>query len=372
MKKRSYVMYSCPETDSNIYYATGFMAPDPFLLIVKNGVRYMVMTDLEIGRAKKQSKVEEVISLSKTAAEIDKDSMPPIEAIIEHLLNKFKMKSFEVPANFPAQIYSYLSKKRFDITIIPDPFFEERAYKKEDEIKKIAHSQRMTEEAMGKVAYILREANIRGKRVYFDGTCITSEYLKRVINVFLMEKNMVGGHTIVACGNDGVDPHNEGSGPIRPNESIIVDIFPRSTDTFYFGDMTRTFVVGKPSEALLRLYDAVLSAQNKALSMIKDGVLLADVHKAVQAVFDNLGYKTEMKNGKMQGFFHSTGHGLGLDIHEPFRISNVPGYFRTGMVQSVEPGLYYYGIGGVRIEDLIVVQKDGLKNLNKFPKSIYP
>ncbi len=372
MGKRSYVMYSCPETDSNIYYATGFMAPDPFLLIVKNGVRYMVMSDLEIDRAKKQSKVEEVISLSRTASEIDKDSMPPIEVIINHLLRKFRMKEFEVPANFPSLIYAYLIKNGFKINIVPDPFFSERAFKREDEIKMIAHSQKITEEAMGKVAYILKESNIRGKRIYFDGTCITSEYLKKVINVFLMENNMVGAHTIVACGNDAVDPHNEGSGPIRPNESIIVDIFPRSMDTLYFGDMTRTFVVGKPSDALLKLYDAVLTAQKKALSMIKDGILLADVHKAVQGIFEQLGYKTGLIKGRMQGFFHSTGHGLGLDIHEPYRIANVPGYLKTGMVQSVEPGLYYYGIGGVRIEDLIVVQKNGLKNLNKFPKSIYP
>ncbi|MCX7959819.1 MAG: M24 family metallopeptidase, partial [Deltaproteobacteria bacterium] len=257
MEKRSYVMYACPETESNIYYATGFMAPDPFLLIVKNGVRYMVMTDLEIDRAKKQSKAEEVISLSKTASEIDKNTMPPIEVIIEHLLKKLKMKSFEIPQNFPALIYSYLNSKGFNIKIVPDPFFAERAYKRQDEIKHIAHSQKITEEAMAKVAYILKESNIRGKRIYFDGTCVTSEYLKKVINIFLMEKNMVGAHTIVACGNDAVDPHNEGSGPIRPNESVIVDIFPRSMETLYFGDMTRTFVVGKPSEALLKLYDAV-------------------------------------------------------------------------------------------------------------------
>lgn len=372
MEKRSYVMYACPETDSNIYYCTGFMAPDPFLLVVKNGIRYMVMSDLEIDRAKKQSKAEEVLSLSKIGAEIDKNTMPPIEVIIEHILKKFKMKSFEVPAGFPSLIYSYLVSKGFRIKIVPDPFFPERAFKRQDEIKHIAHSQKITEEAMAKVAYILRESNIRGKRIYFDGTCVTSEYLKKVVNIFLMEKNMIGAHTIVACGNDAVDPHNEGSGPIRPNESIIVDIFPRSMDTLYYGDMTRTFVVGKPSEALLKLYDAVLTAQNKALSMIKDGVLLADVHKAVRDVFEQLGYKTGLIKGRMQGFFHSTGHGLGLDIHEPYRIANVPGYLKTGMVQSVEPGLYYYGIGGVRIEDLVVVQKNGLLNLNKFPKSIFP
>lgn len=372
MKKRSYVMYSCPETDSNIYYATGFMAPDPFLLIVKNNVRYMVMSDLEIDRAKSQSRVEEVLSLSKTASEIDKNNTPPIEVIIAHLLKKMRMKRFEVPANFPAFIYKYLVEKDFDVEVVSDPFFSERAFKREDEIKMITHSQKITEEAMGKVAYILRKANIRGKRIYFDGACITSEYLKKVINIYLMERNMVGAHTIVACGNDSVDPHNEGTGYIKPDESIIVDIFPRSMETLYFGDMTRTFVVGRPSESLLKLYDAVLTAQNKALSIIKDGVALADVHKVVQDVFESLGYKTGLINGRMQGFFHSTGHGLGLDIHEPFRIANIPGYLRTGMVQTVEPGLYYYGIGGVRIEDLIVVQKSGLKNLNKFPKSIYP
>ncbi len=163
-------------------------------------------------------------------------------------------------------------------------------------------------------------------------------------------------------------PHHSGSGPIVPDTPIVIDIFPRSQQTGYFGDMTRTVVKGTPSKEVKRMYKAVLEGQKIGISMIKHGVKSADVHNAVVDYFSKSGFKTGQIDGKQQGFIHSTGHGLGLEIHEPPRVSVGNDILQAGNVVTVEPGLYYEKLGGVRIEDVVLVTKKGCEVLSKFPK----
>ena len=144
-----------------------------------------------------------------------------------------------------------------------------------------------------------------------------------MINVTLMEHDCVAQHTIVACGLDGVDPHNQGSGPIRPHQSIVLDIFPRSGRTRYYADMTRTVVKGRASDPLRRMYDAVLAAQLRGIEMVRAGVEGQEIHAEVARTLERHGFETGLVGGRMQGFFHGTGHGLGLEVHEPPRVSKV-------------------------------------------------
>jgi Xaa-Pro aminopeptidase len=332
------------------------------------------MTDLEMDRARAQSKAKEVWSLSKISAEITGPGKPiaPIEQIMAKALKMLGIKALEVPAGFQVSLADSLRRSGFKLTVTPDPFFPERLKKTPEEIEMVAQTQKRVELSMKAAALALKSSTVKGGRLFLDGKPLTSERLKQIINLSLMQYNVVGQHTIVACCDDAVDPHNEGSGPLCANRAIIIDIFPRSMDTMYFGDMTRTFVVGEPSAALKCQYKAVLEAQLLACSVIRAGVELGWVHDQVKGVFAKYGYETGIKDGRQQGFFHSTGHGLGLDIHEPPRIANVPGRLEEGMIVSVEPGLYYAGIGGVRIEDLVVVEKSGCRNLNKFHKRWKP
>jgi Xaa-Pro aminopeptidase len=367
-------MYAGSENDSNILYASGFLAPDPFIYIQASGRKYLVMSDLEIDRAKAASKADEVLSLSSISTGITGPGKPlaPLADIIGAALKKLGVKAAEVPSTFPLGLADALRKKNFKLTVTPDPFFPERLHKLPAEIEAVADAQRNTELSMKAAAAALRNSTVKNGKLFLDGRPLTSERVRQIINLALMQNNLVGMHTIVAGGDQGVDPHSEGTGPLYQDQPIIIDIFPRSMDTMYFGDMTRTFVVGEPSKALKRQYKAVLEAQLAALRMIKAGVLLSDVHDAVKAVFAKYGYETGPKDGRIQGFFHSTGHGIGLDIHEPPRIFNLPGKLEEGMIVSVEPGLYYLGVGGVRIEDLVVVEKNGLRNLNRFHKRWKP
>jgi len=147
-------------------------------------------------------------------------------------------------------------------------------------------------------------------------------------------------------------------------------VFPRSSTSRYYADMTRTVVKGRASDAVKKLYDTVKEAQEGGIGKVKDGADGQAIHQWIMDLFEKRGYHTGIKDGRMQGFFHGTGHGVGLDIHEPPRISKAPWVLKTGEVVTVEPGLYYPEIGAVRIEDMVLVTQNSCINLTKSPKKL--
>jgi Xaa-Pro aminopeptidase len=216
----------------------------------------------------------------------------------------------------------------------------------------------------------LKSARIgKNRRLRYQGSPLTSEKLRAIIDTAILREGGQANRTIVAGGRQGCDPHESGHGPLRAHEPIILDIFPRSQTTGYFGDMTRTVVRGRAGDAVRKLFDTVLRGQTLAFGKIRAGVPTTEVHKTVQAFFDLQGYKTAKRAGGMEGFFHGTGHGLGLEIHEAPRMSvNSTGVLQSGHVVTVEPGLYYPGIGGVRLEDVALVTETGFRKLSRFEK----
>ena len=221
----------------------------------------------------------------------------------------------------------------------------------------------------GKVSYAVK--NRLGQITYFPAEFDSIEDCLNDVKVQvlkMMEKGCTAEHTIVACGVDACDPHQVGTGPLRANEPIIFDIFPRSSDTRYFADMSRTVVKGTATDELKRLYDTVLEGQVLGISRVRSGANGKDIHEEIVALFEKRGYQTGRVNGRMQGFFHGTGHGVGLDIHEPPSISRRDCVLQTGEVVTVEPGLYYPDIGAVRIEDMVLVEENGCRNLTTYPK----
>jgi Xaa-Pro aminopeptidase len=190
-----------------------------------------------------------------------------------------------------------------------------------------------------------------------------------VIDTAVLQAGGRTNHTIVAGGRQTCDPHEPGHGPLRANEPIILDVFPRSQKTGYFGDLTRTVVRGRASEAVRRLYDTVARAQEVAIALLLPNAKAVQVHDSVQTFFDKEGFKTVKKGSRMQGFFHGSGHGVGLEIQEaPILGVASPDVLAAGQVVTVEPGLYYPGLGGVRLEDVVTVTAQGARNLTKFEK----
>jgi len=365
------LIYAASETDADILYPTGFFAPDPFLFVQKGRTRILVMSDLELDRARQQATVDRVLSWSKIAAPLEKDGRrAPAADVIARVLRRLGLRRVLVPQSFPLGLAQELDRRGIRLVLGPDPFWSERELKQPREVRAIEASLRAAEAGLLSGIEALRSCRIRNGWLMRDGRRFTAEDLRSAVNTRMMADGYVPAHTICAPGDQAVDPHEGGHGPIRAHQPVVMDIFPRSEKTGYFGDLTRTVVRGRASFRLHELYAIVHEGVRLGHGMLKDGVEGMDVHRAIQALFQRQGYRTGVKNGRMQGFFHGTGHGLGLEIHEAPSIGKRPCVMRAGHVVTVEPGLYYLGLGGVRIEDVALVTKTGSRCLTRVPKQL--
>ncbi len=365
------VLVAASEGDANMLYATGFFVPHPFIFFQHGGRKYVVMSDLEIDRAKKQARVDRVLSLSSYQKRLEKTGRrgSTTSDILERVLRERRIRSVIVPANFSALLADQLRSRGFGVQIKKDPFFSARERKRAEEVRRIGESLRVAELGLQAGIQALKKAKIgRDRYLYLNGLKLTSEALKTIVNTTIMAQGWLPSHTIISSGNQCCDPHHEGSGPIKADTSIIFDIFPRSQRSGYFGDLSRTVVRGRASERLKEAYATVQTGQQLAFGLIRDGVSGREIHQKILALFEQRGFPTGKINGRMQGFFHGTGHGLGLDIHEPPRIAAADATLRAGHVVTVEPGLYYLGMGGVRLEDVVVVTTNGNRNLTRCPQ----
>ena len=359
------------ELNADMLYAAGMFVPDPFTFLQVDGRTTIMMSDLEIDRARAQSKVDEVVSLTDYSDRAKKTGNADpglVDAVVE-LLREREVKGVRVPNSFPLGYADKLRDRGFAVASKEDPFWDRRPVKTDDEVTAISNASRHTEDALRMAFGLLTEAIVKDGLLHGPEGPLTSEYLRKRIHVYLLERDCIAQHTIIAGGVQGCDPHNGGSGPLRAGEPIIFDLFPKSTKTGYFADITRTVAKGPVSDTFRRLYDTVLEGQETALSRVRAGVDGREIHGDVERLFESRGYETGAKNDRMQGFFHGTGHGFGLEIHEPPRISKVSQVLVAGHVVTVEPGLYYPDLGGgVRIEDNVVVTESGCVNLTRLEK----
>ena len=364
------LLVAASEGDANMLYAVGFFVPDPFIFFQHREKKFAVLSDLEIDRAKKQAHVHRVLALSLYQRKLRQLGKPAAMIdVLDLIFRERGIRSLIVPANFSALLSDQLRAKGFSVQIRRDPFWAERETKNRVEVAQITESLRIARLGLeAGIRMLKRTQTKRDGYLYVSGTRLTSEMLKTAVNTKIMAQGWLPSHTIISSGNQCVDPHHEGSGPIRANSSIIFDIFPRSQYNGYFGDLSRTVVRGRASDKLKEIYATVQAGQQIGYEQIRHGVNGKEVHQNILALFESRGFHTGRINGRMQGFFHGTGHGLGLDIHEPPRIAPVDAILRAGHVVTVEPGLYYLGIGGVRLEDVVVVTAKGNRNLTDCPQ----
>jgi Xaa-Pro aminopeptidase len=265
---------------------------------------------------------------------------------------------------FPAGVFQALVKKGINVSILAEVVCPERKIKTKEEIICIRDSQRAAVAAMNAGIALIASARIgRGNHLRTGKEILTSETVRRTIHKTLIDHDCVGLETIVAGGDQGTDPHERGHGQLYAGQSIILDIFPRSEKTGYWGDITRTVCRGNASPELKRLYNAVKASQAAALRAVKPGICADEIHTVVKTVFTQRGHETKEVDGRHVGFIHGTGHGVGLDIHERPRIGTSGEILELGNIITVEPGLYYPGLGGIRIEDTIVVTAKGWRYL---------
>src|SRR6266480_540144 len=361
-KIQNRLIVAASDTDPDMLYATKFWAPDPFIFLERNGKRTLVLSDLEIDRGRKQADADEFVMFSDLEREVQGKSKkaPPYEKVLAHFLRKCGVKSTIVPANFPFGYAEELAANKIRVRATNGLFWPAREAKSDKEIEMIGRALRITELGLKRAVDVLKASKPgTGKRLRWRSKTLTSEMLRA---------DGVPTGTIVAGGDQACDPHERGFGPLHASSLIILDVFPRDAKTGYFGDMTRTVLRGRASEPQRKLWETVKAGQALALKRIKAGVDGMTIHKAIQEFFAKRGFPTEVRKGRRVGFFHGTGHGLGLEVHDHPRLQKV--VLKDRQVMTVEPGLYYPGLGGVRLEDVVLVTKTGCKILSRFPKQL--
>jgi Xaa-Pro aminopeptidase len=363
------LIYATSTLAADLFYVTGFFAPDPFLFLEQNGKRIVMLSDLELDRGRKEARADEIVPLSSIQKPLEKKlkKKPTHEETVVAFLRKRRIRRAKVPADFPFGLATALAQEGVELSPIEGPFWPEREYKQKAEIEALERAIRLTEVGLARAEEVLRSAEIRpGKRLVWGGQKLTSEILRAEIDCAILRAGGAPTDTIVAGGDQACDPHDRGSGELKANSLIIIDVFPRDPHSGYYGDLTRTYVRGKASPAQKRLWETVRAGQEHALSTMKPDAVGKEIEDGVKQRFTDAGYPTEQKDGRWTGFFHGLGHGLGLDIHESPRIAAA--VLKPNQVFTVEPGLYYPGLGGVRIEDDGVVTDSGFRVLSKFPK----
>lgn len=365
----AYLMHSDSTCNADMYYATGFLAGDAFTYL-NTGKEMVLVSSMEKGRAEKESRIQDIRSTSDyELKEKLKEYLEDGKAycmMLTDLLKAENCSSIAVPRNFPLYYAECLGNQGIHLECVKSPFTILREKKTPDEVQAISTAQRACEQAVAVALDVIGKAGIQGDELITNGKLLTAEDVRAIIHHSLLDSGCEADDTIVACGPGSADPHWRGSGVLNANQPIVLDVFPRHTFYRYYCDMSRTVVKGEPELKIQEMHEAVLAAQEVAFDMIRPDISGSDVHLAVCDSFNDAGFEV----GDDEGFIHSTGHSVGLDIHEKPGLGLQENLLEEGNVVTVEPGLYYKDVGGIRIEDMVVVTANGCKNLTIFDKNL--
>lgn len=354
-------------------YAAGLDFPDPtFWAQTTDGRTHLLMGPLEYAAERDKTAVD-VVHPFPSMKEVPEDERPlyPFKFLLEQAAWPARI---EVPAHFPARAFSLMKEAGWPVEAVPAPFFPTRAVKTADEIEKLRDAQHANQHGFGRLREVLGEATIGTDAVLiWRGDILTAEILRAEMQKEQLNHSCVGfnGGPIIGCGAQGACPHERGHGALYAHQLIVVDSFPLHANG-YNGDLTRTFLKGTPLDWQVALVAAVTDAQQAALNMLKAGVNGKEVHQHGADILKEKGFDTgTLGDGTPYGFFHGTGHGVGLEVHD-YPAGTIAGRditLEAGMVTSVEPGLYYPpgthegGVGGCRIEDVVAITENGVDNL---------
>jgi Xaa-Pro aminopeptidase len=359
----AFVMIGSSE-NADMRYITRFVTTDPVIYIRKRGEQgVIIVSEMEYKRASRESAVG-VMSRAEAGLlrilDREKDRWRAYAVMIHDLVGGAVL----IPPDLPYALGKYLSDLTpvyVDSGTIPAM----RARKKKAEITEIRKVQMATEAAMKMATMMIRRSRPKKGMLYLGKGPLTSEMVRNAMHRHLLEQGYLARDTIVSCGKDTAIPHISGSGPLLSEEPIVIDVFPRSAESGYFTDMTRTVSKGAPATEILEMYRAVKEAQDIAASMLRPGTTGAEVHESVVDFFHDHGYKDGA-----EGFIHNLGHGVGLEIHELPVVGPFGGKLKQGNVVTNEPGLYYPKIGGVRLENIGVITRTGIDCITRFPREL--
>jgi Xaa-Pro aminopeptidase len=355
----AYVVYASSH-DADMRYLTHFTTSDPFVFFKKPEMKgVIIVSQMEVGRASRESTAAIMTRTQAGLPDILKTENDPYRATARMIAGQVGKKIL-VPPDFPISLANSLSEY---CTILVDggTVRSMRAKKGRNEILLMKNVQKSAEKAMGCAISLIKKASVKKEVLYLDKKPLTAEYIK--YSMLLLQHGCNAVDTIVSCGEETAIPHMTGTGPLKSDEPIVIDLFPVEEKSGYYADMTRTVVKGEASSEIYDMYTTLHGAKRLAISRVRAGVPGADIHQAVVDFFKDHGYESNSR-----GFIHNLGHGIGLQVHELPIVGPAGKELVSGNVITIEPGLYYPGTGGVRLEDMGVVTKTGFENFTAFPE----
>jgi len=355
--------------------------PDAFLYAERDGAKHIAIGAMEIPRLSELGLHELHPSEEYGADELIRAGGLSYSAVRQEVairaVKALGITSAVVPEAFPLWLADRLRGEGVELTVDGTFFDDRRRVKTDAELAGIRRAQRAAEAGMDAARDLLRRATGNASGLQVDGEPLTVERVKAAMSQAFAAHGTTADDFIVAPGPQGAVGHDMGSGPIGAGVPIVIDIWPRDNESFMFCDMTRTFVVGEVPEDVQRWHALTKEALDRAISEIEDGADGRAIFDGTCEIFEAAGEPTQRTKeaGKTlsDGFFHGLGHGVGLEVHEqPGMGISAKDPLRAGDVVTVEPGLYRQGYGGVRLEDLVLVTKDGAENLTQYPYDLAP
>ena len=379
---RAIVMAGVPELNAALYRRLRFSVGDPTALLEipqSDGTRQstLILRDIEMHRARQHARADRIACPADfaPAGGLSGDRETATAQSAAECLRREGVNEVIADRTLPL-IYADVIRQA-GITVICDAEMGilERRAKNEQEIAWLREAQNTTEGAMEMACRLVCAADVRGDGVLLhESQPLTSERLRAIVDHWLLERGYTNPPPIIAGGPTGADCHNIGAGELRTGLPVIVDIFPRNRATHYNGDCTRTAVNGEISDTLKEMHEAVVKAKAAATAATRAGATGEQVHLATRqsilASGFNIGLPGPDEPDSFCSMTHGTGHGIGLDVHEPPLLDMKGPELVVGDALTIEPGLYRRDLGGIRVEDMVIVTADGCENLNALPEGL--
>jgi Xaa-Pro aminopeptidase len=351
------------------------MVPDPFLYAEVGGKRHVAVGSMERRRIEDLGLGIEVTPLEELGLDelvrqgLNEDTL--FRELHLRACREFGLERALVPDEFPAGTADHLRAAGIELAVDPQLFKQRRRVKNEAELAGIRRAQRAAEAAMSAAVDALRAARPQDGVLVLDGETLTCELLKRLVDEAFVRHGAAAEESIVSHGAQTAVGHDLGSGAVATDDVVLLDLFPVDKESGCYADMTRTFAVGSVSAEIREYHGLVRQALELAVAAVRPGVDGKEIHRLVCDLFHEHGYQTQLHKAEGEviedGFYHGTGHGVGLAVHEAPYLGRIGHDLVAGDVITIEPGLYRRGFGGVRLEDLLLVTEDGSEVLTDFP-----
>ncbi|HIM28177.1 MAG TPA: aminopeptidase P family protein [Planctomycetes bacterium] len=375
------LMAGIPASSYSLYHRIRFIVGDPTALIAVPGESGMettlILRDIEMARARQHARVDRVHCPADFAPKggLSGDRETATAQSVAEFLARAGITTITSDRTLPFIYAHILAEQGIDVKCDLQLGVRERRAKDDQEVAWLAEAQATTEQLMRRTLEWIASADVDATgQLIVGGELLTSERVQTQIDIWVLEAGCDHPGSIVAGGPQAADCHHHGSGPLRTGEPVIVDIFPRVKATRYNGDCTRTVVHGQISERVQRMHTAVQAAKKAAIDATREGVTGESVHDATSAAMHEhgfpMGLPSEDDPDTHCAMTHGTGHGVGLEVHEPPLLDRGGPELVVGDCLTIEPGLYSRAIGGVRLEDMVIVRENGCDNLNCLPETL--